>query len=203
MSRPHGATRPAALFALALSAAIAACNDPFALPPATFPPLEGTLTLYALTGTPLDQPSAYNMLVAASSNALAGGLTRTDRTFQFDFALDLPDSLHDTIPVLIPPGALGLPRDGGVQVTKVPYDSITVAPDGGYEQATAVPVAVGTVVLVSSRSQSCNFGYIRPLYAKLKITAIDLKARTVTFQMLLNPDCGYRSLRHSLVPPTE
>lgn len=196
MSRPLGATRPAALFALAIAAAIAACNNPFALPPATLPPAEGSLTLYALTGTSLLEPSAYDMVQQL--------VVRTDRTPLFDFALDMvTDSLHDTTAVLIPPGALGLLRDGGLQITTTPYDSITIAPDGGYQQGAPQPLALGTVVLASSRSQSCNFGFIRPLYAKLKVTAIDLVARSVTFLMLLDPNCGYRSLQHSLVPPTQ
>lgn len=196
MSRPLGATRPAALFALALAALNPGCNDPFALPPATQPPLEATLTLFALSGTSLLEPSAYDMILQLP--------VRTERGPVFDFALDMvTDSLHDTTAVLIPPGALGLLRDGGLQVTTTPYDSITIAPDGGYQQGVPQSLALGTVVLASSRAQSCNFGFIRPLYAKLKVTAIDLVARSVTFKMLLDPNCGYRSLRHSLVPPTQ
>ncbi len=195
MSRLLGATRPAALFALALTALIAACNDPFALPPATQAPIEGPLTLWALTATPLDSPSAYDMIFQRR--------VRTDRTFGFDFVLDVrADSAGDTVAVLMPPGAVGLPRDGGLQVATTPYDSIFTAPDGGYQQADTVRLAVGMVVLASSRAQSCNFGYIRPLYAKLSVTAIDKVARSVTFQMLIDPNCGYRSLRSSNVPPS-
>ncbi len=204
MSRHPRATRSAALAALALSSWIAACNDPFALPPATQPPLSGTLTLWALTSSPIGQPSAFDMLLASSGDALTAGLVRTDRTFEFDLALDMQtDSLHDTVAVLMPPGALGLPRDGGLQITTTPYDSITIAPDGGYEQADTVRLAVGTVVLASSRTQSCNFGFLRHLYAKLSVTAIDKVARSVTFQVLLDPNCGYRSLRASNVPPSQ
>lgn len=196
MSRPLGITRPAALLALALSAAFAACSDPFALPPATQAVIERSLTLWALTGTGLTQPSAYDMV--------GDSTMRTDRGFFFDFALDMrTDSAGDTVAVLLPPGALGLPRDGGLQITRMAYDSIDIAPDGGYQQAAAQPLAVGTVILASSRSQSCNFGYIRPLYAKLEVTAIDKVARSVTFQMALDPNCGYRSLRHSVFPPSE
>lgn len=196
MSRRFGTPRPVALLALALAAQIAACDNPFALPPAQFPPSEGSLTLFALTGTALLDPSAYDML---NQRAI-----RTDQTAAFDFALEMTaDSLHDTTAVLLPPGALGLLRDGGLQITTTQFDSITMAPDGGYDQGAPQKLAVGTVVLASSRSQSCNYGYIRPLYAKLKVTAIDKVARSVTFQYLLNPNCGYRSLRHSLIPPTQ
>ena len=192
MSRSLGAARPAALLALALCAASAACNDPFSLPPATQPPIEAPLTLFAMTGTPLSQPSAFDMLLQL--------VARTDRTASFDFAFDIQ---NDTTAVLLPRGALGLIRDGGLQITTTPYDSLTLAPDANYEQGARLPVTAGTVVLAASRSQSCNFGFIRPLYMKLKVTAIDLVARSITFQTLLDPNCGYRSLKHSTVPPTE
>ncbi len=195
MSRPFDATRPAALVALACAAAIAACNNPFALPPATQPPSEKAVTLYALSGSPLNTPSAFDMV--------GDSLVHTDKTFLFDFALDMrTGAQHDTVAVLLPPGGLGLPRDGGLQITTTPYDSIMMAPDGGYDQSAAQTLAVGTVLVASSRSQSCNFGFIRPLYAKLQVLQIDKVARSVTFQMLLDPNCGYRSLAHSSVPPS-
>jgi hypothetical protein len=196
MSRSLGAARPAALFALALSAAIAACNDPFALPPAQLPPIEVPLTLWAMTGTALSEPSAFDMLKQL--------VARTDRTSDFDFAFDMQvDTLKDTIAVLLPRGALGLFRDGGIQLTTTPYDSITLAPNSGYELGNRVTVKLGDVVLAASRSQSCNFGFIRPLYMKMRVTAIDRAARSITFDTLLDPNCGYRSLRHSSAPPSQ
>jgi hypothetical protein len=196
MSRSLRATRPAALFALALCAASAACNNPFALPPATLPPVSATLVLFAMTGTPLETPSAFDMVLQL--------VARTDRTSQFDFAFDIQvDSVHDTTAVLYPRGALGLFRDGGIQTTLTPYDSITIAPTNGYEEGAPVTVKLGSVVLVASRVQSCNFGFIRPLYMKLQVTTLDLVARSITFKTLLDPNCGYRSLRPSTLPPTE
>ena len=194
MSRPLAATGFAALSALAIAAAIAACDNPFALPPATLPPYDTTITLWSLTGTPVSQPSAYNMV-----NQIP---VRTDLTYLFDFALDMPDSLGDTIPLLIPPGGFGLSRDGGLQISKTPFDSLNYAPDGGYDQAAGQRLAVGTVVLASSRTQSCNYNIAHPLYAKLLIRAIDRVARSVTFRMVLDPNCGYRSLLADSIPPT-
>ncbi len=195
MSRTLGLTGTAALVALAVSAAIAACNDPFALPPANLAPIRDTLRLWAISGTPIDQPSAFDMLLQH--------VARTDRTSSFDFAFDIQvDSLHDTTAVLLPRGALGLNRDGGIQLTTTPYDSITTAPNTGYTQGDPVAIKLGTVVLAASRAQTCNFGYIYPLYMKLVVTAVDMTARTVTFNTLLDPNCGYRSLEYSTVPPS-
>ena len=194
MSRPLAATGLAALCALAVAAAIAACDNPFALPPATDIPTDTTYTLFSMTGAAVPEPSAYDMV--------ARQVVRTDRTYIFDFALDMPDSLGDTIPVLIPPGGLGLGRDGGLQISKTPFDSLNYAPDGGYDQVNGQRLALGTVVLAASRTQSCNYSIAHPLYAKLHVIAIDTTARSVTFHMLLDGNCGYRSLLADSVPPS-
>ena len=194
MSRPVAASGFAALFALAVGAAFAACDNPFALPPSINSPFDTTYTLFSMTGTPVYEPSAFNMVDSQ--------LVRTDRTYLFDFALDLPDSLGDTIPLLLPPGALGLPRDGGLQITKTPFDSMNYAPNTNYDAGAGQKLAVGTVVLASSRTQSCNYNIAYPLYAKLEVLAIDTIARSVTFHMLLDANCGYRSLQADSVPPT-
>ena len=192
MSRPFVATGCAALFALAVGAAVAACDNPFALPPASVTALDTVITLYSLTGSPVDEPSAYDMVLVR--------LVRTDQDYNFDFALNMPDSLGDTVPVLLPPGALGLTRDGGLQISKTPFDSITYAPNSGYDQASGQRLQTGTVVLASSRTQSCNYNIAYPLYAKLQVVQVDTAARSVTLHMVLDPNCGYRSLVDSIVP---
>ena len=194
MSRPLAVTGLASLSALAVAAVIAACDNPFALPPATAIPKDTTYTLFSMTGSPVTEPSAYDMVDAV--------VVRTDRTYLFDFALDMPDSLGDSIPLLIPAGGLGLPRDGGLQISKTRFDSLNYAPDGGYDQVKGQRLALGTVVLASSRTQSCNYSIAHPLYAKLLVTGIDTAARSVTFHMLLDPNCGYRSLQADSVPPS-
>ena len=196
MLRPRGGPRSAALLALAIAAATAACDNPFALPPAALPPTEFSLTLYAVSGTSLAYPSAFNLMTQTS--------VRTDRTSSLDFAFDIVvDSLGDTSAVLLPRGALGLYRDGGLQLTRTPYDSITFAPNNGYDEGTALAVGVGSVVLAASRSQTCNIGYVYPLYAKMAVTALDLTARSITLKMLIDSNCGYRSLQSSTVPPSK
>jgi hypothetical protein len=196
MSAPPILLRPAAILAPALLAAVAACSDPFQLPPATLATTTVAVTLWALTGTDISLPSAYDVMLQR--------VARTDRTSAFDFAFDIRvDSLHDTSAVLLPRGALGLYVDGGLQLTQQPFDSITIAPTSGYQDTAAVAVRAGTVVLAASRSETCNFGFIRPIYAKLHVTAVDLVARSVTFDLLVDPNCGYRSLRADSLPPTE
>jgi hypothetical protein len=196
MSPPRGNPRSAALLALALAAAAAACDNPFALPPASLPPYEQTVTLFAITGTPLTEPSAFDLMTQT--------VVRTDRTSSLDFAFDIVvDSMRDTVAELLPRGALGLYRDGGLQITKTPYDSIRIAPTSGYDEGTPVAVSLGSVVLAASRSQTCNIGYVYPYYAKMEVSALDLVARTVTLHLLVDPNCGYKSLESSTLPPTK
>lgn len=190
--------RAAALVALTLLGSGLACSTAFPLPPATLSVVDGTVTLYALTGTDLSEPSAYDFSTETPT------VVRTDRTSVFDFAFDIRvDTLNDTTAVFLPRGALGLYVDGGLQVTTQAYDSITVAPTSGYQDTLAVPVKVGTVVLGASKSNTCNFGYVRPLYAKMQITALDFVARSITFAITTDPDCGYRSLQPDSLPPNQ
>jgi len=198
MSRPALLLRLAALCAPVLLALDGACSTGFPLPPAALIVDTSSVTLWALTNTDLANPSAYDVVLQL--------VARTDRTSSFDFAFDIRvDSAppHDTVAEFLPRGTLGLYVDGGLQVTTQAFDSITIAPPTGYQDTLAVPLKVGMVVLAASRSQTCNFGYIKPLFAKMQITALDFVARSVTFRIFTDPNCGYRSLRPDTLPPTE
>lgn len=181
--RVHGL--PPILCAVALG--LWACGDPITLPPATLETTEVTFTLYALTSTPVGTASAYNMVVQSP--------VRTDRTLDFDFAVDMVTGTGgDTSVVMLPRGALGLPRDGGVQLATAPYDSITLAPVSGYVEDAPLAADSGDVVIAASRLQQCNFGILRPRYAKLLVESVDRVQRSVTFRMRIDPNCGYRGL---------
>jgi len=195
MSATPISPRAVAPLALALLAATATCGSPFSLPPANLGVPKGTVTLWALNGTDLAEPSAYDVMLQT--------VARTDRTSAFDFAFDVRvDSLNDTTAVLLPRGSLGLSIDGGLQLTQQVFDSITIAPTGGYIDSLPVAVKAGNVLFAASRQETCNFGYIKPLYAKLHVTALDLAARTITFDIVTDPNCGYRSLKVDTIPPT-
>jgi hypothetical protein len=197
MSGTSVVLRSAALFAPAIVAVITACNASYTLPPATMAPDTGTVTLWALTGTDLSLPSAYSL------EPWPPIVVRTDRSSAFDFAFDIQlDSLGDTSAVLLPRAAMGLYADGGLQISQEPFDSIKIAPTGGYQDSLPVPLQVGTVVLAASRSLTCNFGFVYPIYGKFLVTALDLTARSVTFSVLVDSNCGYRGLQNDSVPPT-
>jgi hypothetical protein len=198
MSTPLAKTRAGVLPLLA-AVLLASCGVDIVLPPATVPVQEDDFTLHALTGTPVDSPSAYSMLILLE--------IRTDETTEFDFAFEIGvDSVlgtgttGDTVAVLFPRGALGFTADGGLQLATQPYDSILRGPLTGYQREQPTVIAEGEVVLAASRLQTCNFNVVRPRVAKLRIDDIDFVMRTVTFHMVINPNCGYLSLVPGEIP---
>ncbi|HZH41085.1 MAG TPA: hypothetical protein VFD85_08750 [Gemmatimonadales bacterium] len=143
-----------------------------------------TVTLYAATGTPVGTPSAYNIEVDPSVARI-----RTDTTPIFDFLFDQPG----TTSKLYPPGSLsGLSRSAALQYA-ASFDGVTTAPGAGWNDSAAFTVDSGTVVLVRSRPVTCVIGTVFN-YAKLQVLSLDTIARTITFQILANANCGYRDL---------
>jgi len=179
--------RPVGPLPALLVLALTACGDPLGLPPATQPTVELSFTLYALTGTPVGTASAFNLVTQTAQ--------RTDRTIDFDFAVDLVGgAAGDSTVVILPRGALGFQADGGAQLVAAPFDSVLLAPTTGYAQDIPLAVDSGDVVVVASRLQQCNFGINRPRYAKLSVESVDRVLRSVTFKIRIDPNCGYRGL---------
>jgi hypothetical protein len=179
---------PRSGLALVCAAALGACGNANILPPATVPSVVDTLALWAVTGTDIVHPSAFDLL-----NAL---VVRTDRSAGFDFVFDVVvDSVGDTVAVLYPRGGVGLTADGGLQLVATPFDSLTEAPVDGYEPRLPVRLTVGAVVAARSRTQSCNFGLSSGLYAKLQPLDIDLPNRRMVIRILVDQNCGYRGLQ--------
>jgi hypothetical protein len=151
-----------------------------------------TVNLYALNGgTPVRTPSAYFL----------GTETQTPQPVliqngsQFDFAVDL-DSLNRV--VILPTGALRLGLGSGVQTTTTPFDSIRIAPSAGFRRDSAVTIPVGGRAIVHSRDSQCSNLITVVYYAKLEILAVDTTSRKITFQILVDDNCGYRGLEPGL-----
>lgn len=188
-------TRTAALRAATLTLLLAGCGTDLTLPPATAPITTQQITLFAITNTPVSTSSAYDMLNLFE--------VRVDQSNGFDFAFDLRfDSAYgigkpgDTVAVLIPRGALGFVTDPGLMALPGIYnfDSLQVAPSGGYTRDKAVAIHEGNTLYAASRIQTCNFGFTLPHYAKLLIQKIDLAAYSVTIRVVIDPNCGYRQV---------
>ncbi len=168
---------------------IAACDDPLALLPAINENRVDTLSLFALQNTPVASPSAFDIL--------SGDPVRTDQRRAFDFAFDM-DAVGT--PFAIPPGALGLPPEPGVLPSDSAFEAIRSAPLEGYITDQSVPLGLGSVFVVRSRLSfdGCGLTGSLPRYGKFRILALDQQARTVTLEVLVNRNCGYRSLEPGL-----
>ena len=170
--------------AAGLAALVVACDTPLGLPAASEENTVDTVSLWSLDSTALSLPSAYQLVPK--------GTVRTDRSSSFDFAFDI-DSLGR--PVFLPTGALGLGVASGLLRQTAAFDSIKTAPTAGYVTDSAFVADSGTVAIVRSRPVTCSFGATVFYYAKLKVLAFDPVDRRVDFEILVNANCGYRSLQ--------
>src|SRR2546426_5325065 len=146
----------------------AACSDTTGLPAAVIDNVVDTVSLFALFGTPISTPSAYD-LSSRLGGVAANALVRTDQASAFDFAFNF-DSLRR--PVLLPPGAVGLGQSSGLQRASRPFDSITVAPTGG--DAFGPPLGGDTGAGAGGRARPPHslFGGTGFFYAQLRGGAI-------------------------------
>ena len=168
---------------LAVVAVTAACSDPNG-PTASVANVERTDTLWALVGTPVSTPSGYSVD--------GGRRVRTDLSTDFDIAYNIEsDGRH----VFLPRAALGIDTANAVKpglrrMTEA-FEAIALAPSDGYTTDDPVVIAVGDRFVVRGRV-TCNLGLTK--YGKIEILQLDDVARTVTFRILIDDNCGFRSL---------
>ena len=173
---------------LMFAVAVAGCSDSNGLPDATVENIERTDTLWALVGTPISKPSGY---------AVEGSRrVRTDLSIDFDFAYNVESSGRQ---VFLPRAALGIDTANavkpGLRSRSESFDAITSAPGDGYTTDDPVPIAAGERYVVRSRV-TCTIGV--PKYAKLEILGFNEALKIVTFRVLSNDNCGFRSLEPGL-----
>jgi hypothetical protein len=179
--------RISALVPYILAGAVAAaCSDANSLGDPTETNVVDTVTLGALQGTPISTPSGYN---------ITAGPVRTDASVDFEFAYNVRRLADGSFQrVLLPRAALGLAStstaDPGLQQRTEPFDGIIRASSNGYVTDSAVPIEKGQRFVVRSRVICSALGV--PLYGKIEI--LDFKDSTVTFQTLVDGNCGYKDL---------
>jgi hypothetical protein len=171
-----------------LTAASAACNG--SILTASLESRVDTVTVGALIGTPLSVPSGYSI------NARRA--VRTDSVSVFDFAYNiLPDGRRVFLPFATLGLGAGLSLLPGFIAMEQTFEQIREAPANGYRNRDTIPLAVGDRFVVRSSTQACpSFGV--PKYAKLQVLDFDEVARLVRFQILVNQNCGFRSLQPGL-----
>lgn len=176
-------------FCLALCAGVvfgSACGESYGLPPATAENTIDTVQLWALTGTPIGTPSAYDAVIALPIRPELGDA--------FDVAFEIDANGTATLQTA---SVLGLGGTAGILVADVPFDAVARAPLEDYVVDSVTVVDVGTVVIVRSRTTSAGCAVIAgslPRYTKAEVIEIDAVERTVTLKTLANINCGYRDL---------
>ena len=164
--------------------AAAACGEDITIPPATVPNVVDTITLAAVTGTPVGQPSGFDMV----SNLVVW----THLPQPFDMVFDISTASSN---IFKPALLVGLVNEAGLLPSSLPFDSITTAPEEDYVSDAPLPVQLGSTFIGQSRlsNQNCTLGSL-PRYGKFHVLAIDTDARTITLELLVNENCAYRSL---------
>lgn len=170
------------ILACGLTLGALACSDS-QLPEAIYESRVDTVSLYALDGTPVNTRSGYNLVSRAA--------VRTDITGSFDFAFNIDTAGRA---LLLPAAALNMGTEAGFQgTTGTTFTELRLAPAGEYSGG-GFPIIPGDVVAARSRFVSCPALGNLPYYAKIGVIAVDPNQRRVTFEILTNINCGYRSL---------
>lgn len=176
------------LWFLLLCTFAGACSDTSGLPDPTIGNFERTDSLWALVGTPVATPSGYSVD--------GGRPVRTDMSIDFDVAYNVE---ADGRRVLYPRAALGIDTANavkpGLRRQNESFEAITIAPGSGYITDDPVTIAVGERYVLRGRI-TCALGL--PKYGKMEVLEFDDAARTVTFRVLINDNCGFRSLEPGL-----
>lgn len=177
---------------LLLSAmALTGCGDELSLLPPRFANQVDTTALWAASLTPVTQPSGFVIS--------AGARVRLDQVTYFDFYYDIsPDGERFFIPfaAVVNTGRT-VGNAGFRQELSIPFEDITIAPQDNYISQDTVRFRVGDVFYVRSQIESsCILGI--PYYSKIQVLSVDDSARAVSFQVLINANCGYRSLEIGL-----
>lgn len=183
--------RPISLLVL-LPVVLAACGELNPLPRPSIENKPDTVSLYALHGTPVSSPSGYSLQFVA--------VVRPDQSSAFDFVFDVDSTGR---PVLLTTGALKLGRASGIQLTTTPFDSVKIAPSGGYNLDSAIVVDSNSVAILHSVPTTCVFANSQFVYyAKLQVLAIDTSSapngRRIDLVILTDQNCGYRGLEPGL-----
>ena len=173
------------LAATSLALATAACGDPEELR-ARFEVASDTLEVYAISASPLGYPTALNTALLR--------VLRAEGDLSFDVAFDIAGDSVRLIPAQLVIGA-NLGRKVGIQRATVPFDSLTIAPRNGYNDSTVTSVGRGDVAVISAETSYCQFDLARVVYSKLVIDDFDPASREISFRIVVDPNCGFRSFR--------
>lgn len=168
--------------------ATAAC-DANQLAPSSVPNVVDTVVLGSLSNAPLQFGAGFDVTT--------GAVVRTDQSPDFDFIYNV-DSLgrHVFLPLH---AILGLGNTVGnnpgfIKQTLL-FEQITAAPTDTYLTTDTIAVAAGDVYIARSRV-TCYLGV--PQYGKVHVLSFDDLLHTVSLEVLVDANCGYKNLQVGL-----
>ncbi|MBA2685967.1 MAG: hypothetical protein H0U66_15900 [Gemmatimonadaceae bacterium] len=173
-----------------IGAGAVACADPFKTA-ATLATIDDTAAVYALTGAPESAPTAINVTFPRAVITTPGE--------HYDVVFDI----RNDSAFAYPPHAIGAILTAGLQLSTLPFGSITEAPTTGYNDTLPVFVQSGSVLLVRSTSAQCSNQSVAArtfIYAKIVIDSIFYDGatsphvpRTIWYRLRNDPNCGFLS----------
>ena len=154
------------------------CDDPFAAFLGDVPLTPTEVTLFDYETGRLQDPPAFDIVRAVPA--------RVDQTIHWDGLF----RIRSGVPELVPFSAVAdSVTDSGLLVTEDRFEEVLEAPDEGYTLSTGIEIRQGDVLVGRSRVDPTQF-LACSRYAKLRILDIDPEAGTLTFEHLVNPNCG-------------
>lgn len=168
-----------------------ACTDPIHVT-ARDATVVDTLSVYALSGTSPSLPSGLDVFTRQP--------IVVDGFAAFDVAFDIVSPTQVRIlPVRFVVTSPSGVRNVGIRKHPGTFESLLNAPSGTYQTDSAVVVSPGELVVIQTTrafsGEFCQYAISPYLYAKLSVMSIDLTARTIQFQLGLDPNCGFRSFQ--------
>lgn len=178
--------RPLGVLTAIAMVAVAACEDPFE-PRATSAVRTATFTVFAMSGTPVNVPTAFNLVFFTP--------VRMEPAYGFHLAFDIDTAGRVmVVPVTRVGGVVAGGRRIGIQRSAVPFDQLQRAPGTGYHYDSTFVVNTGEPLVVEAAAEQCPINISTQLvYAKLEVGGIDPVNRRLTFRVTYDPNCGFRS----------
>ncbi len=170
-----------------------ACSDNSGIAPPVTKNQVDTFTLWATRDSNLAEPSGFSV----SGQGFGPQVVLTQDNPSFDFVYNVDDagkSVFLTTQVLGVVSSVSI--HPGFQRSQRTFDSVVTAPLNNYITEDTIHIAVGDVWYM--RSALFCAALSSPLYGKLEVLSIDSVGRSVTFQALVDANCGYHGLSPGL-----
>ena len=169
---------PAVLCTALVLVLAAGCDDPFAAFLGDVPLTPTEVTLFDYETGRLQDPPAFDIVRAVPA--------RVDQTLNWDFLFRIRAGTPELVPFSAVADSV---TDSGLLRAEDRFEAVLEAPEEGYTLNAGLAIRPGDVLVGRSRVDPTQF-LACSRYAKLRILRIDPEEGSVTFEHLVNPNCG-------------